>query len=138
MKKAIVGIMVLGICAGLVLAGMDDVTFTATDLTPAYAQTNSFVMRGVLERVELTTDGTTAGTNTVTITSGASTLFNVAFSNNASYFPRIVPTSTTGASFPVGTNIVDKAAVAGTLTVVQLASGAHATNTYTVKIVYQK
>lgn len=139
MRKGIIALVTVAISCAVVIAGMDDVSFPASDLKPAYTQTNTFVMRGYLERIEMvqaSPDSTVS--NTVTITDASKTLVSYSFTNTATIFPRTGIHSTAGAALGNSTNTpYDKIAVAGTVTVKQAGLGP-ATNDWALKIIYAK
>jgi hypothetical protein len=147
MMKKILSIMVaiLLLAVGIVYAAMDDVSFTTSALTTGTAQTNTFVMRGHLERVYVSATAWASGTNTVAITSDGQTIFTKAVTANTAYYPQIAQQGTTGSAitFVGGTNDTanpwySKIPVGGTVTVVQTHTGTTSTNTYTTKLLWSK
>lgn len=143
MNKILV-LAILCVSAGMVLAAMDDVEFTANDLVAGTTQTNSVVLRGKVERIELTAVSTEAASvsNTVVITSGADTILSKSYTNDITIYPRRQMDDYLGTALVVdGVNtnkLYDNFVVAGTVTVKQTAVGASATNDWKVKIVYEK
>lgn len=143
MKKVIGGMIALYICVGFVIAGMDDIEVTASDLKPATTQTNQFVVRGLLESVVLTASSTesSAISNTVVITCDSETLLSNSFTNDSIVYPRRQMHDYAGNLLVfdgVNTNkFYDKFPVAGTVTVKQTGVGP-ATNDWKVKLVFWK
>jgi hypothetical protein len=147
MKKILISLSALAIGVSTGMAAMDDVSFTVNPGT-AKAATNTFVMRGFLEGVEISTVApVTTCTNAVVITYADQTMFSKSttgdVSNAISAAPMRVMDNYAGADLiyetTAGTTntVYGKWAVAGTVKVVQTFTGT-SNNTFTVKLVYSK
>jgi hypothetical protein len=147
MKRIIAVSSVFLFAAAFCMAEMKDVEFTATPAA-GKAVTNTFVMRGYLEGVEIsTTAPVTTCTNAVTITYADQTMVSKSTTGDVSKAISVAPlrimedyagTDLIYETTAGTTNKVwGKWACAGEVKVVQQITGT-SNNTFTVKLVYSK
>ena len=143
MRKIIVGMFALALCASVVIAEMPEVTIPVNDLKPAAAQTNSYVVRGEIRAVEMFCASPSATvTATVSYVYNGATILSKSFTNSAVFYPMVNLHGSTGTALSSSdvTNTVSPTygymSVAGIITQTVTGVGA-ATNDWITKLVFK-
>jgi hypothetical protein len=136
--KKISAFVISALMAASVFAGMDDRDFSFSQLGAA-TSTVSYVLRGELEGVHI--DVAPVTTQMITVTTAQQILYSNATVTADAWLPlRYAMVDSSGTSLINTTNnVYEKAALAGSVSVLVLGkNGATTTNATTVKVIYKQ
>lgn len=134
MKKMLIGLLGVLAC-GSVMAAADSRDFSCS-VASVSTGTASYVVRGDIEAVRVIVPA--GATGTVTLATANETVFTKSdMTASATFYPRLkVNTSAGGTNLTEG--VTDKYVSAGLLTATVVNSASLITNTYTVRVIYNK